>query len=104
MVRIRNNPYLFLLKPAIQDDGGRVPLHWATAHGHLNAVKVLLESGAGHNDMANVKDKEGWNPLHRACQQPPPKEKPRAQNNNEEGASNEEKPGTLSKKKFDFDK
>ena len=54
--------------------------------------------------MANVKDKEGWNPLHRACQQPPPKEKPRAQNNNEEGASNEEKPGTLSKKKFDFDK
>ena len=48
--------------------------------------------------MANVKDKEGWNPLHRACQQPPPKEKPRAQNNNEEGASNEEKLGTLSKK------
>ena len=50
--------------------------------------------------MANVKDKEGWNPLHRACQQPPPKEKPRAQNNNEEGASNEEKLGTLSKKNF----
>ena len=48
--------------------------------------------------MANVKDKEGWNPLHRACQQPPPKEKPRAQNNNEEGASNEEKLGTLSMK------
>ena len=45
--------------------------------------------------MANVKDKEGWNPLHRACQQPPPKEKPRSQNNNEEGASNEERPGTF---------
>ena len=52
--------------------------------------------------MANVKDKEGWNPLHRACQQPPPKEKPRAQNNNDEGASNEEKPGTFYKKELNF--
>ena len=59
----------------------------------MEAVKVLIEAGAGYNDMANVKDKEGWTPLHRACQQPPPKEKPRSQNNNEEGAPSEEKPG-----------
>lgn len=39
--------------------------------------------------MADVKDKEGWAPLHRTCQQPPPKEKPRPQNNNEEGATKE---------------
>ena len=40
-----------------------------------------MESGASYNDMANVKDKEGWTPLHRACQQPPPKEK----NTNQKG-------------------
>ena len=40
-----------------------------------------MESGAGYNEMANVKDKEGWTPLHRACQQPPPKEK----NSNQKG-------------------
>ena len=58
-------------------------MHWATAHGHVDAVKVLLESGAGHNKMANVKDKDGWTPLHRNCKQPPPKEKSNSQNNNE---------------------
>ena len=68
-------------------------MHWATAHGHVDAVKVLLESGAGHNEMANVKDKEGWAPLHRNCQQPPPKERSNSQNNNESGASKQANSG-----------
>ena len=52
-------------------------MHWATAWGHVDAVRILLESGAANGGMANVKDKEGWAPLHRNCQQPPPKEKPK---------------------------
>ena len=46
--------------------------------------------------MANVKDKEGWTPLHRNCQQPPPKEKNNSQNNNEAIASKQvnSAPGT----------
>ena len=78
MLSIKHNS---ILQPTTQDAGGRVPLHWATAHGHVDAVRILLESGAGYNEMANVKDKEGWTPLHRACQQPPPKEK----NSNQKG-------------------
>ena len=76
-------------QPSTQDDAGRVPLHWATSHGHVDAVKVLIESGAGYNEMANVKDKEGWTPLHRNCQQPPPKEKSNNQSNNASEASSE---------------
>ena len=79
--------FLCVSQPSVQDDAGRVPLHWATAHGHVDAVKVLIESGAGHNGMANVKDKESWTPLHRNCQQPPPKEKNNSHNNNEASAS-----------------
>ena len=46
-----------------------------------------MESGAGNNGMANVKDKEGGTPLHRNCQQPPPKQKCSTQNNDKQEAS-----------------
>ena len=52
-----------------------MPLHWSTGHGHVEAVRILLE--VGKVSKINTKDKEGWTPLHRCCQQPPPKEKPK---------------------------
>ena len=60
-----------------QDSGGRLPLHWATGHGHVEAVKAILDVGKAAK--VNVKDKEGWTPLHRCCQQPPPPEKPKSE-------------------------
>jgi len=41
----------------------RTPLHWASANGQLNCVKVLVEFGAD----VNAQDETGWTPLHFAC-------------------------------------
>lgn len=43
------------------DSGGRTPVHYAAANGHLEAVKVCLETGGGDADQA---DTAGWTPLH----------------------------------------
>ena len=40
-------------------------MHWATGHGHTEAVKAILDEGKA--TKVNVKDKEGWTPLHRAA-------------------------------------
>ena len=50
-------------------------MHWATGHGHTDAVRAILDEGKAVK--INIKDKEGWTPLHRCCQQPPPPEKPK---------------------------
>ncbi|XP_020266224.1 serine/threonine-protein phosphatase 6 regulatory ankyrin repeat subunit B-like [Asparagus officinalis] len=46
------------------DSGGRTPVHYAAANGHLDAVKICLESGDGDPDQA---DWAGWSPLHCAA-------------------------------------
>ena len=52
-----------------------MPLHWATGHGHVGAVRALVEVAKVRK--INTKDQEGWSPLHRCCQQPPPRDKPK---------------------------
>ncbi|KAJ3042250.1 hypothetical protein HDV00_007616 [Rhizophlyctis rosea] len=39
------------------------PLHLASSHGHIAIVRLLLQLGA----EVNVRDREGWTPLHCAC-------------------------------------
>ena len=40
------------------------PLHWATRHGHLSSVVLLIQNGADYS----IQDAEGLTPLHLACQ------------------------------------
>jgi ankyrin repeat protein len=44
------------------NDGDRVPLHWAAARGHMPCVEMLLQAGAD----ANVPDASGATPLELA--------------------------------------
>lgn len=37
---------------------------WAAVHGHVDVVKNLLDS---NSDLVNVRDSDGYSPLHRAC-------------------------------------
>ena len=46
----------------LSDRGGRMPLHWASGHGFVDVVRVLVEEGEAKVEVA---DKEGWTPLHR---------------------------------------
>ena len=42
----------------------RTPLHYATKHGHLDCIRLLLKHGANPNS----KDGDGYTPLHYLCQ------------------------------------
>lgn len=46
------------------DPGGRTPVHYAAANGHLDALRACLGSGRGDPDRA---DSGGWTPLHCAA-------------------------------------
>lgn len=45
------------------DEGGRTPLHFAVAYGHVAVARELLSSGAS----VDAKEQQGNTPLHYAC-------------------------------------
>ena len=48
----------------VEDQGGRTPLHIASAKGHLHVVQYLVEE---QNDNIKKRTKDGWAPLHMAA-------------------------------------
>jgi len=52
----------------LADNAQRLPLHWTCANGFFEATEVLLDKG---KSKFNAKDKDGFTPLLRCCQESP---------------------------------
>lgn len=46
------------------NDSGMTPLHYASAEGELEVVKMLMQH---EKSDVNSRDCSGWTPLHDAC-------------------------------------
>lgn len=55
--------FLATISPNAKDSTGQTPLHWPSAHGRLEVVKLLLKAGAD----PNIKEHLGYTPLHVAA-------------------------------------
>uniref|UniRef100_A0A2N9GJT8 Uncharacterized protein n=1 Tax=Fagus sylvatica TaxID=28930 RepID=A0A2N9GJT8_FAGSY len=54
-------------KADVSDRNGWIPLHYAAAEGHLQAVAVLVGMLQCEGANVNGRDQNGWTPLHRAA-------------------------------------